>query len=166
VVSSGGVASFVGCGAMPAAAELGGLVAVSADHCDAAIPGGGQVHASLADQIGIHVDSHDGLLIPDDARDQGCVITGASTDLQYAMPRGESELAQHDCHHRRLRRRTDRQTFAIRFDHDSAVLIGLHRIHLRQERMPGDPSEGSFDCGISPAGDEQLIRQLRPRRSR
>jgi len=97
---------------------------------------------------------------------RACVITGASTDLQYAMPRGEPELAQHDCHHRRLRRRTDRQTFAIRFDHDSAVLIGLHRIHLRQERMPGDPSEGSFHCGISPAGGEQLIRQLRPRRSR
>jgi hypothetical protein len=29
------------------------------------------------------------------------------------------------------------------------VLIGLHRIHLRQERMPGDPSEGSLSsyCG-------------------
>src|SRR5260370_36369176 len=94
VVSSDGVAWFVGGGARPAAAELGGLVAVSADHCDAAIPGGGQVHASLADQIGNHVDSHDGLLIPDDARDQGCVITGATTDLQYAMPRGEPELAQ------------------------------------------------------------------------
>jgi hypothetical protein len=63
----------------------------------------------------------------------------------------------------RLRGRTDRQSFAIGHDHDSAILIGVHRLHLRQECVPWNLAKDSFDGGIRSASGAQLVRQLPPR---
>ena len=42
----------------------------------------------------------------------------------------------------------------------SAVLIGRHKFHLRQECVPRDLAEGGLHSSLSPASGSQLIRQL------
>ncbi len=75
--------------------------------------------ARLVNPLGNHVDRHH--------------RRGAQSALRYSQCRyrsrahgaqAQAPAAQHDGHHRGLRRRAGRQPFAIRLDHNCAVLIG------------------------------------------
>ncbi len=117
------------------------VAAVRAQDGDLVVACRRKARARACDEVGVDVDADHLAAGADHLGHDGCVVASAGPDLENPVPRLETELVEHDRHHRWLGRRAHRQPVRPALDHEGLVPVGGRGADFRHEHVPWHAGE-------------------------